>query len=151
MPLFGKDAKSYYTATALDGDTNTADSVSWTEVSNIQDESDNFTAEEVDITTRATAQLGWSATATTIKNGEVTFTVLMETGDTLVSALMDSFLNSTPITMMFLTGDKDEDGNFGLAANWATSMTFPKPVKGVQTADVTLKVYSFPEWVETES
>jgi hypothetical protein len=150
MPLFGKDATSYYSTTALDGSTNTADTVTWGEVTNIQDENDNFTAEEVDITTRATAKLGWSATATTIKNGEVTFTVLMERGDTLVKALMTAFLNATPITMMFLTGDKTSGtDNFGLAANWSVSMTFPKPVKGVQTADVTLKVYSYPEWVDT--
>lgn len=149
MPLFGKDATTYLSDTLLDGASNTADSVTWDLVANIQDESDNFSAEEVDITTRATAALGWSAVATTIKNGEVTFTVLMEAADTLVTALMEAFLASTPVPMMFLTGDKDAAGNFGLAANWSVSMTFPKPVKGVQTADVTLKVFSFPEWVDT--
>lgn len=150
MPLFGKDAKTYYSAT-LKTSTSDADGKTWIEATNVADESDNFTAEEVDITTRATAALGWSATATTIKNGEVTFTAMMDTGDALVAALMAAFLAATPIAMMFLTGADDEPGNFGLAANWSVSMTFPKPVKGVQTADVTLKVQSFPEWVETES
>lgn len=151
MPLFGKDAVAYYSETALDGDSNTADTVTWEEFDNLQDETDNFTSEEVDITTRATAKLGWSATATTIKNGEVTFTILMESGDTLVDALMAAFLASTPITMMFLSAAEDVAGAFGLAANWSVSMTFPRPVKGVQTADVTLKVQSFPEWVSVES
>ncbi len=147
MPLFGKDAKSYLSDTLLDAD-NTAGSVTWVEKTNIQDENDNFSAEEVDITTRATAALGWSATATTIKNGEVTFGILMETGDTLVDALMTAFLAGDPVAMLFMTGSIDADGTFGLAANWSVSMTFPKPVKGVQTADVTLKVQSFPAWVE---
>lgn len=150
MPLFGKDAKTYYSTSPLDAD-NQADDLTWVEVTNIQDLTDNFTAEEVDITTRATAATGWNATATTIKNGEITFTVLMETDDAFVQELMDNFLASTPITVLDMTGDKDTDGTFGLAANFSVGMTFPKPVKGVQTADVTLKVQSYPEWVEGEA
>ena len=146
MPLFGKDALTYYSATALDGDNGVAD-VSWTLAENIQDETDNFSAEEVDITTRATAALGWSATATTIKNGEVSFTVLMEKSDALVTLLMAAFVASTPVTMLFLSGA----GGVGLGANWSVSMTFPKPVKGVQTANVTLKVQSGPEWATSGS
>jgi nitrogen fixation protein FixH len=147
MPLFGKDAKTYYSADLLDA-TNTAADATWVEVTNIQDLTDNFTAEEEDITTRATAALGWAATAVTIKNGEITFTVLMEDDDVFVQALMDAFLNSTPIAVLDMTGSKDVDGTFGLAANFSVSMTFEKPVKGTQKANVTLKVYSFPEWVE---
>ena len=149
MALFGKDAKTYYSTTALDADNQAAD-LTWVEVTNIQDLTDNFTAEEVDITTRASAQLGWSATATTIKNGEITFSVLQDADDAFVQALMAAFLASTPITVLDMTGDKDTDGTFGLAANFSVSATFPKPVKGVQTVDVTLKVYSYPEWVEGE-
>ncbi len=150
MPLFGKDAKTYYSSSALDADNQAAD-LTWTEVTNIQDLTDNFTAEEVDITTRATAALGWNATATTLKNGEITFKVLMEDDDTFVQALMDAFLNTTPITILDMTGDRETDGTFGLAANFSVAMTFNKPVKGVQDADVTLKVYSYPEWVEGEA
>ncbi len=146
MPLFGKDALTYYSDTPLD-DSNGVEDLTWTLADNIQDESDNFSAEEVDITTRATAALGWSATATTIKNGEVTFGVLMSASDPLVSLLMSAFLDSQPVTMLFLSGS----GGFGLGANWSVSMQFPKPVKGVQTADVTLKVQSFPEWSEAGS
>ncbi len=150
MPLFGKDATTYLCDTLL-ADDNAAADADWNLIENIQDESDNFSAEDVDITTRATAALGWSATATTIKSGEVTFGILMEPGDTTVTALMNAFLNTSPIALMFLTGSKDDEGNFGLASNWSVSMTFPKPVKGVQTANVTLKVYSFPTWVDTSA
>jgi hypothetical protein len=147
MPLFGKNAKTYWSTDPLDADNAAAD-LSWTEVTNIQDLTDNFTSEEVDTTTRATAALGWSSTVQTIKNGEITFTMLMENDDTFVQAMMDAFLTSGTITVLDMTGSKDADGTFGLAANFSVGMTFPKPVKGVQTADVTLKVQSFPEWVE---
>lgn len=147
MPLFGKDAKTYYSVT-LKTTTSDASGKTWIEVTNIRDLNDNFSAEEVDITTRATAASGWNATATTTKNGEITFGILMESDDAFVQALMAAFLASTPIAVLDMTGSKDEAGTFGLAANWSVSMTFAKEVKGVQTADVTLKVYSFPEWVE---
>jgi hypothetical protein len=147
MPLFGKNAKTYWSDTLLDADNLFAD-LTWTEITNIQDLTDNFTAEEVDITTRATAQAGWSAVAQTIKNGEITFTMLMDLDDAFVQALMAAFLASSEIAVADLTGDKDVSGNFGLAANFSVGMTFPKPVKGVQTADVTLKVSSRPEWVD---
>lgn len=147
--LLGKDAKTYHGNALLDGDSNTAATVTWTERSNLQDENDNFSAEEIDVTTRASAQLGWGQTLRTTKNAEITFTILMIPGDEFVSALMSAFLNSAEIPLMFLNGDKDDPGNFGVAANWSVSMTFAKPVKGVQTADVSVKVSSFPEWVET--
>lgn len=147
MPLFGKDAKTYYSAT-LKTSSSDADGKTWIEVGNIRDQNDNFSAEEVDITTRASAQLGWNQVAFTTKNGEITFGILLENDDAFVQALMAAFLASEPIAMLSMTGDKDEAGTFGLAANWSISMQFTKEVKGVQQADVTAKVFQYPEWVE---
>lgn len=148
MPLFGKNAKTYYSEDPLDADNAAAD-LTWIEVTNITDLTDNFEAEEVDITTRATAASGWDATARTVKSGEITFGIIMESDDSFVDAIMEAFLASSTITLMDLTGDREVAGNKGLAANFSVGMTFNKPVKGVQTADVTLKVQSRPEWVET--
>lgn len=147
MPLFGKDAVTYY-STTLKTTLSDAAGKTWIEVGNIQDQNDNFNAEEVDITTRETAQTGWNAVAFTTKNGEITFGILIEPDDAFVQALMAAFLASTPIAVLSMTGSKDESGTFGLAANWSVSMQFTKEVKGVQKADVTLKVFSKPEWVE---
>lgn len=146
MPLLGKNAAAYLSDTALNGTSNTAETVTWTEQGNLTDETDNFTSEDIDITTRATAKSGWQAYASGPKSGEVTFTSMMEPGDSLADALMQAFLNSTPIAMLFLSGPIDSDGSFGLAANWTVSCRFPRPVKGVQTIEVTLKIYSHPEW-----
>lgn len=147
MPLLGKDAKTYYSDELLDGSTVTVDTATWVEVTNIGDETDNFTAEEVDTTTRETAQEGWGSTVFTTKTGEVTFTILIEPGDTFTQKLLDAYFNSEPIALLFLTGDKDDEDSIGVGGNWSVSMSFPKPVKGVQTADVTVKTRSKVETV----
>ncbi len=147
MALFGKDAKTYYSTDPKTADDDATD-LTWVEVGNIQDLTDNFTSEEVDITTRATAASGWNATALTTKNGEITFKILLDPDDAFATALNDAWLASTPITVLDMTGDKDVAGTFGLAANFSVGLTYQKPVKGVQTADIVLKVYSYPEWVE---
>ena len=147
MALFGKDAKTYY-STVAKATSSDASSLTWVEVTNIQDLTDNFTSEDIDITTRATAASGWNAVAKGPKNGEISFTILLDPDDTFAQALLAAWLDSTPITVLDMTGDKDEAGTFGLAANFSVGMTLSKPVKGVQTGDVTLAVYSYPEWVE---
>ena len=149
MSLFGKDAVLYYSTTLLD-DSNTADTVTWVEQDNISDLTDNFSPTEVDITTRATAKLGWEASATVLKSGEIRFTMMALHGDDFVDAIFDAFLNSTPLALMDLSAANTVEGAFGLAANFSVSLSHAKPVKGVQTLDITLKVYSFPEWVVSE-
>lgn len=146
MPLFGKNAKLYYSATPFNG-TNVANDLTWTEVTNVADLTDNFTPTEADVTTRATAAGGWEATAVVLNAGEVSFTMLVEENDTIYDAVVAAFLGQTPITMMDLTGAKTSTESIGLAANFSVALTFNKPVKGVQTADVTLKVFQYPEWV----
>lgn len=150
MPLFGKDAVLYYSAT-LKTTNSDAEGKSWTEEDNVIDLTDNFTPTEVDITTRATAKDGWEASATVLKAGEIRWNMQNAHGNTFVDALWDAFLNSTPIALMDLSAADDVDGAFGLAANFSISISLTKPVKGVQTMDVTAKVYSFPEWVVIES
>lgn len=150
MALFGKDAVLYY-STVLKTANDDADSLTWTEETNVADLTDNFTPTEVDITTRATAQLGWEASATVLKAGEIRWTMQALHGDDFVDAIMSAFLNSTPIALMDLSGASTVDGAFGLAANFSISVTHAKPVKGIQTLDVTAKVYSYPEWVEVSA
>lgn len=142
MPLLGKDAKTYWSSVLLNGTSVTASTATWVEVTNIGDETDNFSAEEVDTTTRETAQEGWGSSIFTVKTGEVTFTSLIEPGEAFAEALLDAFFNSTPVALLFLTGDKDDPDSLGIAANFSISITFNKAVKGVQTMDVTAKTRS---------
>lgn len=149
MPLFGKDAVLYYSST-LKTTYSDADGKVWTEQDNVIDLTDTFTPTDVDTTTRATAKLGWESSATVLKAGEIRFNMQAKHNDPFVTAIINAFLESTPLALMDLSAADDVDGAFGLAANFSVSWSLGKLVKGVQTFDVTLKVYSYPEWVTVE-
>lgn len=150
MPLFGKDAVLYYSNT-LKTSSADADGKSWLEQENVIDLTDTFTPTDVDVTTRATAKLGWEASATVLKAGEIRWNMQNLHGDTFVDALWDAFLNSEPIALMDLSAADDVEGAFGLAANFSVAISLAKPVKGIQTMDVTVKIFNYPEWVTVES
>ena len=146
---FGKDAVLYYTATALDGASNTASTVSWTEYDNVIDVNGNFTATKVSADTRATAKLGWEAEEAVLNKGEISFTLpQLVAADTTFDAIRDAWLNKTLVTMMALNDDEGTSGAQGLAGNFAVEMTQGQPLKDRQTWDVTLTVSSHPEWYE---
>ena len=149
MSLFGKNAVLYYSEELLSAESEASDK-DWEEQDNVVDLTDNFSPTEADVTTRATAKLGWEATAVVLKAGEITFNAIVKAGDEFVAALFDAFLNGTEICLMDLSASEDPPGAFGLAANFSVAITHAKPVKGVQTIDVTLKISSFPEWVTVE-
>ena len=147
---FGKDAVLYYSATAL-SDSNDAGTTSWTEYDNVRDVTGNYTAETVDVTTRATAKLGWGATASVLNNGEISFNMpqtAIGTSDTVFDAIRDAWLNKTEVALMALNGDESTVGAQGLAANFSVSMSQNQPIKDVQSWDVTCTVSSYPEWYE---
>ena len=145
---FGKDAVLYYSSTALDGSVE-ASNASWTEYDNVRDVTGNYSAEMVDVTTRATAKLGWAASAAVLNTGEVSFNMPQPaSSDTTFDAVRDAWLNKTEVTMMALNGSSATSGKQGLAANFSVSMAQNQPIKDVQSWDVTLTVSSYPEWYE---
>ena len=147
---FGKDAILYYSATAL-ASGNGAGTATWVEYDNVRDVTGNFSAETVDVTTRATAKLGWAASAAVLNTGEVSFNMpqpVIGTADTTFDAIRDAWLNKTEVALMALNGGQAVSGAQGLAANFSVSMTQNQPIKDVQSWDVTLTVSSFPEWHE---
>ncbi len=147
---FGKDAVLYYSSTALSASV-TASTASWEEYDNVRDVTGNFSAETVDVTTRATAKLGWAASAAVLNTGEISFNMpqtALGTADTAFDAIRDAWLNKTEVALAALTGTEGTSGSQGLAANFSVSMSQNQPVKDVQSWDVTLTVSSFPEWYE---
>jgi len=143
---FGKDAKLYNSTAALDG-TVTAATATWVEYDNVRDVTGNYSAETVDVTTRATAKLGWGASAAVLNTGEVTLNIPQPAAaDTIFDAIISAWLNQTEITMLVLNGDKATSGKQGLAANFSVSMSQAQPIKDVQSWDITLTVSSYPEW-----
>jgi hypothetical protein len=147
MPIFGKDAKLYYgNALMTASNQSTAEGLSWTEIVNVVDLTDNFTPTEVDVTTRQTAAFGWEASAIVLNAGEITWGMLVEENDTAFDALINAFLTKTAISLLDMTGEKTDTDSIGLVGNFTIGMTFGKPVKGVQTAEVTAKLFTFPFW-----
>lgn len=146
MTLFGKDAVLYWSE-ELKASTSDADSLEWVEQDNVIDLTDNFTPTDVDTTSRATAKTGWEASETVTNAGEIRFSIKVLHGDAFVTALFNAFINKTKMALMDMSAASDVDGAFGLAANFSIALTHAKPVKGVQIADITAKISSFPEWI----
>lgn len=150
MPLLGKDATTYYSSVLLTATSGagSADSLTWSAVTNITDETDNFNAEVVDVTTRAQAATGFGASVTVLNNVEVTFTMLKELTDANFAAIWTAIQTSNaPIALLFLSGEKTLTTSIGFAANWTFNLNWEKAVKGVQNQQLTARVYNFPQYV----
>ena len=146
---FGKDAVLFYSS-ALKTTSTDSSALTWVEYDNVRDVTGNFTAETVDVTTRATAKLGWSASAAVLNSGEISFNMPqapLAGGDTTFDAIRDAWLNKTEVAMCALNGPESA-GSQGLAANFSVSMAQNQPIKDVQSWDVTLTISTFPEWYE---
>lgn len=146
--LFGKDAVLYY-STALKTGYADAGSKTWVEEDNVIDLTDNFASTDVDTTTRATAKRGWEASESVLSSGEIRWNMKALHGDAFVDAIFAAAINKTKVALMDMSAASTVAGAFGLAANFAISLTHAKPVKGIQTVDVTAKVSTYPEWLHT--
>ncbi len=146
MPIFGKDAKTYYSSVAFSG-SNVPDDLTWIAMDRISDETDNYSPVEDDTTTRESAAGGIATTAIVLSELEITFTYLMDLTDTVYAALWAAFQNRTGFTMMVLSGGKTATTSIGLAANFSVALNWEKPIKGVQKASFTLKPLQYPQWV----
>jgi hypothetical protein len=147
--IFGKDGVLYWSA-ALKTDYDDAGELDWVEQENVIDVTDNFGSTDVDSTTRGTAKRGWEASESILNSGEIKFNMKVLHGNTFVDAILSAAINKTKVALMDMSSASDVEGAFGLAANFAISFTHAKPVKGIQTIDITAKVSSFPEWVVSE-
>jgi hypothetical protein len=147
MPIFGKDAKLFYGNTLMVASNQaTAEAINWGEIVNVVDLTDNFTPTEVEVTTRQTAALGWEASAIVLNAGEITWGMLVEEDDAAFDALINAFLTKSAISLLDMTGPHNTNTSIGLVGNFTIGMTFGKPVKGVQTAEVTAKLFTYPFW-----
>lgn len=145
--VFGKDCKLYHCTTLLDGltgsaGTNTPDLATWVERDNVTDLDDNFSGEDVDTTTRATAKTGWGTEETVLNTAEITFSIPQPsdpTADPLLTALINAWDNKTLVALMPLTGAIDVAGHVGLAANYSIKLTRTQPLKDRVVWEVTAK------------
>lgn len=104
------------------------------EVTNVRDLTLSLTKAEADATTRGNN--GWRALVGTLKEAEITFTVLNKDGDTTFGTLYDAYLAGTPVEASI----SDAGDSVALVLDCEV-MTFDvnQALEDVISADVTLK------------
>ncbi len=146
---FGMDAKLYYVAGGVAQIGQGTPPAAWAELSNIKDNTLSVESGEADVTTRANQ--GWKATLPTLKDANIAFDMLWNTGDAGFTALQQAWLNKQPIGILCLDGDRTVTGNQGLKADMAV-LKFDRDEKLADaiTVKVTLKPTfssTAPSWV----
>ena len=133
----GLDAKLYY---------GVAGSTASTVIDNVKDLTLGLTTDEADVTTRGAS--GWKLTVSTLKSGDVGFSMVWDTDDAAFNAIKDAFFDNTAIAMLVLDGTSGS----GLDADFSvTSFTRNENLAEALTVDISVKpTYSTraPAWVE---
>ncbi|OHB58789.1 MAG: hypothetical protein A2Y12_00105 [Planctomycetes bacterium GWF2_42_9] len=136
--ILGINAKLYH-------GTNDAELSAMTEASNVKDLTVSVSAGECDISTRANS--GWRATAATLRECELSWTMNWKPGDAFFTAIKTAMLNSTTVCLAALTGAKDSDGSSGPRGNFAiTKFDRKENLEEAITVDVTAKLSKYLAW-----
>lgn len=103
----GLDAKLYR-------NTGSPGSLLWQLVSNVRDVTLNLETGEADVTTRG--NVGWRATAGTLKDASIEFEMVWDTEDYHFVAFKDAFFGGSPVELLVMDDDASIAGSQGLQA-----------------------------------
>ena len=135
--VLGLDAKLFRGA---------AGSRATTEVTNVKDLTLNLESGEADVTTRATK--GWKASAATLKEASLEFTILYDTEDADFTAFQAAYFGNTPLALFVSDG---QDTAHGLDADFSiTAFSVEQPLEEAISVSITAKPTAStraPEWV----
>ena len=124
----------------------TAGSRAATEVTNVKDLTLNLESGEADVTTRATK--GWKASAATLKEASLEFTILYDTEDAEFTAFQAAYFGNTPLALFVSDG---QDTAHGLDADFSiTAFSVEQPLEEAISVSITAKPTAStraPEWV----
>ena len=136
--VFGMNAKLYYWSAGIAGRTATTP-VAGVELTNVKDLTLSCDSAESDVTTRANN--GFKATLPTLKNAEISFDMVWNTGDTGFTALQSAWMNNTAIGIACMDGPIATTGSQGLCADFAISK-FERDEKLAEavTVKITIKI-----------
>lgn len=124
--VLGLDAKLYR---------GTAGQKAATEVKNVKDLTLNLESGEADVTTRATQ--GWKASAATLKEASLEFSILYDTADADFTAFQSAYFGNTPISLFVSDGGETEHG---LDADFSiTAFTLEQPLEEAVSVSITAK------------
>ena len=117
-----------------------------TEVTNVKDLTLNLESGEADVTTRATK--GWKASAATLKEASLEFTILYDTEDADFTAFQAAYFGNTPLALFVSDG---QDTAHGLDADFSiTAFSVEQPLEEAISVSITAKPTAStraPEWV----
>ena len=129
----GMNAKLYYGA---------AGASAATEMGNVKDVTLTLEAGEADVTTRA--NLGWRATAPTLRECTAEFEMVWDPTDAGFTAIKNAFLTAGLVALKIL----DQDGGQGPDGDFAiTSFSRNEALEEAVTVSVTAKLAVFRSWV----
>lgn len=120
----------------------------YTAMTNVKDLTINFSHEEADATSRANQ--GWKATEPTLKDNEISFVAVWDTGDANFEAFREAWEDKTLLGIAVLDGALTTGDGWELNAK-VFGFEVSQPLSGVVEVSITLKVaYSAaaPVWVE---
>ena len=124
----------------------TAGSRAATEVTNVKDLTLNLESGEADVTTRATK--GWKASAATLKEASLEFTILYDTEDADFTAFQAAYFGNTPLALFVSDG---QDTAHGLDADFSiTAFSVEQPLEEAISVSINAKPTAStraPEWV----
>lgn len=124
-------------------------------VTNVKDVTLNLESGEADVTTRATQ--GWKASAATLKEASLEFTILYDTSDADFTAFQTAYFSNTPIALFISdgattgTGTSTTSSEHGLDADFSiTGFTLEQPLEEAVSVKITAKPTAStraPTWV----
>lgn len=117
-----------------------------TEVKNVKDLTLNLESGEADVTTRATE--GWKASAATLKEASLEFSILYDTEDADFTAFRTAYFSNTPLALFVSDG---QTSAHGLDADFSiTAFTVEQPLEEAVSVSITAKPTAStraPAWV----
>jgi AMMECR1 domain-containing protein len=112
-------------------------------VNNVRDVTLSLEAGEADVTTRGND--GWRATAATLREASVEFSMIWKPTDPRFAAIRNAFLSSNQVSMSVLDGLVGTGE--GLVGNFTvTNFSRGEPLEEAMTVDVTAKLSKFESW-----
>jgi hypothetical protein len=131
--VLGMNAKLYY---------GVAGATAATEMGNVKDVTLTLEAGEADVTTRA--NLGWRATAPTLRECTAEFEMVWDPADAGFAAIKNAFLTAGLIALKVLdqAGGQGPDGDFAI-----TSFSRNEALEEAITVSVTAKLAVFRSWI----
>ena len=132
--VLGMNAKLYH---------GVAGTTAATEMTNVRDVTLTLEAGEADVTTRA--NLGWRATAPTLRECSAEFEMVWDPDDAGFTAIKTAFLASDLIALKVLdkAAGQGPDGDFAI-----TSFSRAEALEEAITVSVTAKLSVFRSWIE---